>query len=96
MEAVPARGSAMTGPVATPPGEDGTGAANAIVFSGGGIFFATHVGVMNAMSGWTMLGRPWLDSFQVLVGTSAGALYAALYASGLTPGQIALYARMFA
>ncbi len=86
----------MTGPVATPPGEDGTGAANAIVFSGGGIFFATHVGVMNAMSGWTMLGRPWLDSFQVLVGTSAGALYAALYASGLTPGQIALYARMFA
>jgi len=69
---------------------------NAIVFSGGGIFFATHVGVMKEMSGWTMAGENFLAQFPVLVGTSAGALYAALYASGLTPAQIALYARIFA
>jgi predicted acylesterase/phospholipase RssA len=70
---------------------------NALVFSGGGIKFATHVGVMAEMASWSSDGGvPWLSRFPVLVGTSAGALYAALYASGLTPAQIALFASFFA
>lgn len=79
---------------------------DALVFSGGGILFAIHVGVLAEMAQWTS-GPPaqagvgteakrWLDHFQVVVGTSAGALYGALFASGLTPAQIALYARIFA
>ncbi len=70
---------------------------DALVLSGGGIRFATHVGVMAEMDTWTSDdGVKWLDRFPVVVGTSAGALYGALYASGLSPAQIAIYARFFA
>ena len=68
---------------------------DALVFSGGGIMFATHVGVIAEMERWTSGGKRWLDNFGVVVGTSAGALYGALFASGLSPEQIALYARIF-
>ena len=68
---------------------------DALVFSGGGILFATHVGVMAELAHWTSCGQPLLEHFPIVVGTSAGALYGALYASGLSPAQIAVYARFF-
>jgi predicted acylesterase/phospholipase RssA len=40
------------------------------------------------MATWTVSGKPWLERFNVFVGTSAGAVYSALFASGLTPKQI--------
>jgi len=82
--------------LASSPDEIDRSERNAIVFSGGGIMFAVHAGVMAEMSGWTSRGKPWLDNFSVVVGTSAGALYGALYASGFNPAQIAFFARLFA
>lgn len=61
---------------------------SALVLSGGGIRLATHIGVLSEMDTWTASGRPWLERFNVFVGTSAGAIYSALFASGLTPKQI--------
>ncbi len=67
-----------------------------LVLSGGGMRFATHAGVMAEMAAWTVDGKQWLDSFDILVGTSAGALYSALYAVGYTPAHIAAFAPLFA
>src|SRR5882672_5231230 len=61
---------------------------SALVLSGGGIRLATHIGVLNEMTTWKVSGEPWLDRFNVFVGTSAGAVYSALFASGLTAKQI--------
>src|SRR5260370_28968456 len=61
---------------------------SALVLSGGGIRVATHIGVLGEMATWTLSGKPWLERFNVFVGTSAGAVYAALFASGLTTKQI--------
>src|SRR5260370_34289270 len=61
---------------------------SALVLSGGGIRLATHIGVLGEMAAWTVSGKPWLERFNVFVGTSAGAVYSALFASGLTPMQI--------
>jgi len=61
---------------------------SALVLSGGGIRLATHIGVLGEMATWTLSGKPWLERFNVFVGTSAGAVYAALFASGLTTKQI--------
>ena len=68
---------------------------SALVLSGGGIRLATHIGVLNQMARWTVTGEPWLKRFQVLVGTSAGAIYSALFASGLTPKQISTLVECF-
>jgi predicted acylesterase/phospholipase RssA len=40
------------------------------------------------MATWKVSGERWLDRFNVFVGTSAGAVYSALFASGLEPKQI--------
>ena len=69
---------------------------NALVLSGGGIRLATHIGLMAEMDRWSASGTRWLDTFNVVVGTSAGAVYAALYASGLRPTEIVALARIFA
>lgn len=69
---------------------------HALVLSGGGIRLATHIGLMAEMDPWTAGGDRWLNRFEVFVGTSAGAVYAALYAAGYKPGQIAALARIFA
>jgi predicted acylesterase/phospholipase RssA len=69
---------------------------HALVLSGGGIRLATHIGLMAEMDPWRAGGDRWLDRFKVLVGTSAGAVYAALYAASYTPSQIATLARIFA
>ncbi|MGB8645372.1 MAG: patatin-like phospholipase family protein [Anaerolineae bacterium] len=67
-----------------------------LVLSGGGMRIATHAGLVAEMADWTLDGKSWLDQVQVLVGTSAGALYAALLAAGYTPGHIAAFAVLFA
>src|SRR5260370_7406624 len=64
------------------------GGESGLVVSGGGIRLATHIGVLGEMATWTVSGKPWLERFNVFVGTSAGAVYSALFASGLTPMQI--------
>ena len=69
---------------------------HALVLSGGGIRLATHIGLMVEMDPWKVGSHRWLDRFEAFVGTSAGAVYAALYASGYKPGQIAALARIFA
>ena len=60
--------------------------------------FATHVGVLEEMSRWQdrATGKPWLERFDVIVGTSAGALVGALYAAGYDPPLMARLARLFA
>lgn len=58
-----------------------------LVFSGGGIYFATHAGVMETLFEKDGAG---LEQFQVVVGTSAGAIYGALLAAGYTPKQVSL------
>ncbi len=64
---------------------------HALVLMGGGARTAYQVGVLRAMS--TMLGlatgRPWDFPFQVLVGTSAGALNVASLASVAAQGLAA-------
>ena len=66
-----------------------------LVLSGGGIRIASHAGVMAEMQTWTSEGQPWLDRFPVLVGTSAGAIYAAFLAAGYTPALFAYLASLF-
>lgn len=60
--------------------------------------FATHVGVLEEMFRWNdrATGTPWLERFDVIVGTSAGALVGALYAAGYEPPFMARLARLFA
>ncbi|GEM48520.1 patatin-like phospholipase family protein [Deinococcus cellulosilyticus] len=60
---------------------------NGLVFSGGGIHFATHAGVMEELYSKDPAG---LSSFQVIVGTSAGSIYGGLLAAGYTPKQVSL------
>jgi predicted acylesterase/phospholipase RssA len=82
-----------------PPGLDKwpIGTSRALVLSGGGIKFAAHVGVMDEMSRWdATTGGKWLDRFDVIVGTSAGALAGALYAAGYPPPLMARLTRLFA
>lgn len=68
----------------------------ALVLSGGGIRFALHAGVLNEMRSWTTTdGQAWLNAFTTVVGTSAGALYAGLFAAGYDPGRIAMFAGLF-
>ncbi len=69
----------------------------ALVLSGGGIRFAVHVGVLREMAAWrTTDGDGWINGFAAVVGTSAGALYAGLFAAGYDPERIAMFARLFA
>lgn len=58
-----------------------------LVLSGGGLKIATHCGVVSEIAQWADEGQSWVDKFQVLVGTSAGALYSAFLAAGYTPTQ---------
>ncbi|GGJ46467.1 patatin-like phospholipase family protein [Deinococcus roseus] len=60
---------------------------NGLVFSGGGIHFATHAGVMEELYSKDAAG---IEAFQVIVGTSAGSIYGALLAAGYTPKQVSL------
>lgn len=58
-----------------------------LVFSGGGIHFATHAGVMEELFNKDAAG---IQSFEAIVGTSAGSIYGALLAAGYTPKQVSL------
>lgn len=64
-----------------------------LVMSGGGIGFATHVGVVSALETWD---PETFAQFRVLVGTSAGSIPAGLLAAGYTPKQVRAVTGMFA
>lgn len=54
-----------------------------LVLSGGGILGIAHIGMMKALD-----ERGLLDEIEVAVGTSAGAIMAAMFALGYTPDDI--------